>query len=177
VLSTDQKGSIAETAITHAAVKLGIDVYTPVNNGTRCDMVFDLMGKLARVQCKWASRYGDVLIVRRYRARRTKAGMLSRTYTSDEVDAFAAYSMDLDRCYFLPFERFPGRRNIQLRLAPSRNNQQLGINWAEEYEFEARLAQFGAVAQLGERLAGSQKVRGSNPLGSISREDIGPSWS
>jgi hypothetical protein len=29
------------------------------------------------------------------------------------------------------------------------------------------LAVHGAVAQLGERLAGSQKVRGSSPLGSI----------
>ena len=165
MLSTDQKGSIAETAIIHAAVKLGIDVYVPVNNGTRCDMVFDLTGRLTRVQCKWASRYGDVLIVRCYRARRTKAGLLSRTYTS-EVDAFAAYSMDLDRCYFLPFDRFAGQRNIQLRLAPSRNNQQIGINWAEEFEFDATLTRFGAIAQLGERLRGTQEVAGSIPAGS-----------
>ena len=26
-----------------------------------------------------------------------------------------------------------------LRLAPSRNNQRLGINWAEDFAFEARL--------------------------------------
>ncbi len=156
MLSTDQKGSIAETAIIHAAVKLGIDVYAPVNGGTRCDMIFDLAGQLTRVQCKWAARCGDVLIVRCYRSRRTRAGMLSRTYTSDEIDAFAVYSMELDRCYFLPFDRFPGQRNIQLRLAPSRNNQQIGINWAKAFEFDDTLTQFGAVAQLGERLAGSQ---------------------
>jgi hypothetical protein len=30
VLSTDQKGAVAETAIVHAAIKLGISVYTPV---------------------------------------------------------------------------------------------------------------------------------------------------
>src|SRR6478752_4669974 len=35
---------------------------------------------------------------------------------------------------------------------------------------DARLDRLGAVAQLGERLAGSQKVRGSNPLGSTPRE-------
>jgi hypothetical protein len=35
-------------------------------------------------------------------------------------------------------------------------------------EFAATLRAPGAVAQLGERLAGSQKVRGSIPLGSIS---------
>jgi hypothetical protein len=31
----------------------------------------------------------------------------------------------------------------------------------------ARLSRRGAIAQLGERLAGSQKVTGSNPVGSI----------
>jgi hypothetical protein len=56
---------------------------------------------------------------------------------------------------------------VQLRLAPTLNNQRQGINWAEHYEFEARLRALGAVAQLGERLAGSQKVTGSIPVGSI----------
>jgi hypothetical protein len=59
---------------------------------------------------------------------------------AEEVDAFAAYSADTDRCYLLPFGLIAGRRNIQLRLAPSRNNQQVGIHWAEEYEFGATLA-------------------------------------
>ena len=167
MLSTDQKGAIAESAIACAAIKLGIDVYKPLSDGTRYDLIFDIHGRLVRVQCKWASRYGDVLIVRCYRNRRTKNGMLTRTYTADEIDAFAAYSMDLDRCYFLPFARFAGRRNIQLRLAPSRNNQEKGVNWAEAYEFDATLAQFGAVAQLGERLPGRQKATGSSPVGSI----------
>src|SRR4051794_5608265 len=156
-------------AIAWAAIRMGIDVYKPLNDGTRCDLIFDLVGRLTRIQCKWASRHRDVLIVRCYRNRRTRAGMLTRTYTAEEVDAFAAYSMELDRCYFLPFRVFVGRRNIQLRLAPSRNNQQAGINWAEDYEFGATLGGPGAVAQLGERLDGIQEVRGSIPLGSTGK--------
>ncbi len=169
MLSTDQKGSIAEIEIAAAAIKLGIDVYRPANDGTRCDLIFDLDGRLVRIQCKWAARYGDVLIVRCYRNRRTRDGMLTRKYTADEVDAFAAYSLELDRCYFLPFVDFPARRNVQLRLTPSRNNQRRGINWAEEYEFGATLGTPGAVAQLGERSDGIRKVRGSIPLGSTQR--------
>jgi PD-(D/E)XK endonuclease len=155
VLTTDQKGSIAEYGIAWTAIRLGIDVYKPLNDGTRCDLVFDLDGKLTRVQCKWASRYGDVLVVRCYRNRRTKNGLLKRAYTADEVDAFAVYCLELDRCYFLPFDRFGGRTNIQLHIRPSRNNQKVGINWADDYEFDATLRRFGAVAQLGERRAGS----------------------
>jgi PD-(D/E)XK endonuclease len=166
VLTTDQKGSIAEYGIAWAAIKLGIDVYKPLNDGTRCDLIFDLDGRLTRIQCKWASCQGDTLIVRCYRHRRTREGLLRRLYTADEVDAFAAHSIETDKCYFLPFARFNGQPNIQLRLAPTRNNQRTGVNWAEDFEFGATLARFGAVAQLGERDAGSVEVTGSSPVGS-----------
>ena len=49
MLSTDQKGSIAETAVAPSAIKLGIDVYKPLVDGTRADLVFDLGANLARV--------------------------------------------------------------------------------------------------------------------------------
>jgi hypothetical protein len=49
MLTTDQKGAVAETAIVHAATKLGIDVYTPVGEGGRYDMIFDVEDRLVRV--------------------------------------------------------------------------------------------------------------------------------
>jgi hypothetical protein len=103
VLSTDQKGSIAEIMIAATAIKLGIDVYKPINDGTRCDLVFDLAGKLTRVQCKWAAWQGETLIIRCYRHRRTRDGLLRRLYTADEVDAFAAYCLETDKCTTSPF--------------------------------------------------------------------------
>jgi hypothetical protein len=157
MLTTDQKGAIAEMGIAWHAYKLGVDVYRPVAEGGRCDLIFDDGERLWRVQCKWASRHGDVLIVRCYSARRAREGLRKRLYTAEEIDAYAAYCAELDRCFFLPFERFPGKGTIQLRLTPSRNNQRLRINWADEFDFTATLAQSqGAVAQLGERAAGSR---------------------
>jgi hypothetical protein len=88
-------------------------------------------------------------------------------YVADEVDAIAAYCAPLDRCYFLPLASLTQRRYVQLRLAPTRNNQRRGINWAEDFEFGATLGRLGAVAQLGERRAGSAKATGSSPVGSI----------
>ena len=167
MLTSDQKGAIAETAVVHAAAKLGIDVYRPVMDGTRCDFVLDIDGRLLRVQCKWANRVGDVIAVRCYSSRRSASGFVKRPYTPSEVDALVAYCPELDRCYYLPLENFPGRVQIQLRLARAKNNQRSGIHWAEDYELAARLCRPGAVAQLGERVTGSHEVRGSIPLGSI----------
>jgi hypothetical protein len=167
MLTTDQKGAAAETAIIHAATKLGIEVYQPVHEGGRYDLIFGLGSRLIRVQCKWASPNGDVLVVRCYSCRRAREGMRKRPYTPDEVDAIAAYSIDVDRCYFLPLSDIYRQTAIQLRLGPTANNQRLGINWATDYEFEARLGRpKGAIAQLGERVRGTHEVAGSSPAGS-----------
>ena len=169
VLSTDRKGNIAELAIAKAAVELGIDVYHPLGEGGRYDLIFDLIDRLVRVQCKTAPRRGDVVVVRCYSARRSRDGFIKRPYAAGEIDAFAAYCPDLDRCYFLPYARFANRTQVDLRLARSLNNQRIGINWASDFEFSATLARVpGAIAQLGERLRGTQEVGGSSPPGSTS---------
>jgi hypothetical protein len=166
MLSTDQKGGIAELAIAFAAARLGIDVYRPLQEGGRYDLIFGL-GAALSLQFKWANRYDDVRVVRAYRCRRTATGLLQRGYSAYEIDAVAAYCSELDTCYFSPVESISGQKVIQLRLGTARNNQRRKIRWAKDFEFAATLPQqLGAVAQLGERLAGSQKVTGSSPVGS-----------
>jgi hypothetical protein len=155
MLSTDQKGTIAELAIARQAAEIGIGVWSAYTV-ERFDLIFDLRPELIRVQCKWACRYDDIVIVRCYSNRRNRDGLLRRLYSADDIDAFAAYCAKLDQCYFLPLESFAGRTSIQLRLAPTKNNQQAGVNWAKDFEFAATLRPRGAIAQLGERLAGSQ---------------------
>ena len=142
-MTTDRKGAISEAAIALAAIKLGIDVYRPVAEGGRYDLIFDVESRLVRVQCKWGVRQGDVVVVRCYSCRRTREGMLRRSYTADQIDAFAAYCLELDRCWFLPIERFPRSSAIQLRLSATRNNQQIGVNWADDFDFAAKLTATG----------------------------------
>ena len=119
MLTTDQKGGIAEMGIAWHATLLGVDVYKPMSEGGRYDLIFDFDERLWRVQCKWANRYGEVIIVRCYSARRAREGVRQRLYSPDEVDAFAAYCAELDRCFFLPIADVVGQRNIQLRLRPA----------------------------------------------------------
>jgi hypothetical protein len=65
MLTTNQKGAAAETAIAHEAIKLGIEVYRPVAEGGRFDLIFAFAdASLARVQCKWAPIFRGVVAVR-----------------------------------------------------------------------------------------------------------------
>ena len=154
-----QKGAIAETAIAAEAVRLGIGVYRPVNEGERYDMIFDMHPQLLRVQCKWATKRGAVLAIRVSTSRLTPAGYLRTTYSEREIDVVAAYCVELRRCYLLPIDLVAGKSYVHLRLEPSRNCQTRRINWAQDYEL-------GAIAQLGERPAGSREVVGSSPTSS-----------
>jgi hypothetical protein len=160
VLTTNQKGAIAETAILHEATKHGVVVYRPAVEGARADMIFEIGPTLLRVQCKWARLLDQVVQVRAQTCRRGPGGSYIRgIYTADEVDAIAAYCMDNESCYLVPFSMFAHRSNIYLRLSPARNNQKRLVHWAERYRL-------GAIAQLGERRRGTPEAAGSSPASS-----------
>jgi len=139
VLTTDQKGAIAELAIARAAAELGVGVFKPLTDGKRYDLIFELGSKLYRVQCKYARFRRDVVVVRCYSSRRAREGLLKRPYCVEDADLIAAYCPELERCFLVPAHEFDGRTQIDLRVRASRNNQRLGINWADDFAFDARL--------------------------------------
>jgi PD-(D/E)XK endonuclease len=158
-LTPTEKGAIAEAKIYAAAVEAGIAVARPFTEGRRYDLIFDVGPRLLRVQCKWANRKGDVVVVRTRTCRCTPSGYVWTTYAVDEVDGIAAYCPDLDACFYIPIEDIAGKAAIHLRLSPTRNAQRAGVTMADRYRL-------GAVAQLGERLGGTQEVVGSIPISS-----------
>ena len=160
MLTSNQKGNIAEAAIALEATKLGIDVLKPVAEHGRYDLAFDLGHRILRVQCKWGRLAGEVICVHLVGFRRTSRGPVRTTYDTSEIDAVAVYCQELTRAYLLPAAEVAGRSAIQLRLSAARNARRAAINWAESYELA------GAVAQLGERRHGMAEVRGSSPLSS-----------
>ena len=156
------KGAIAEAAIASAAIELGVFVLRPLVEGRRYDLLFDVDHRLFRVQCKWAPRRRNVIAVHLNSCRLTPGGYVRSTYDATEIDVVAVYCQELKRCYWLPIDKVAGRTGIHLRLAPAANNQEAAINYAADYELP------GAIAQLGERLRGTQEVAGSSPASSTS---------
>ncbi len=161
----NHKGNVAELAIAKEAASLGLSVLAPLTEHERYDLVIGIAGRLLRVQCKWASRKGDIVYVRLKSSYHSPGrGYVVSTYSRREIDAVAVYCGDLDRCFLLPIDLVVGRGVITLRLEPTRNKQRAALNWATEYEFR------GAVAQLAERVDGIDEAGGSNPLSSTNQE-------
>ena len=158
--ATNIKGSVAELRIAAAATELGIPVLQPMTEHGRYDLVFEIGGRLLRIQCKWARVESDVVVVRLCNYRITTRGRKRTKYLAGEIDGVAAYCGDLDRVYLLPPELVVGRSQLHLRLGPPRNSQRAALHWATEYELH------GAVAQLEERVSGRHEATGSSPVSS-----------
>ncbi|MEA2353088.1 MAG: hypothetical protein QOG41_1622 [Thermoleophilaceae bacterium] len=154
-------GAIAETAIAAEATRLGFGVYRPIVDGGRCDFLLEVRDRILRVQCKSASMGRGVIVVRARTCRRGPHGFVRGGYTPDEVDVIAAYCPRLKRCFAVPITTFGEGGTIYLRLDPTRNGQRAGLHFAEDYAL-------GAIAQLEERLGGTQEVVGSSPTSSTS---------
>src|ERR1051325_4312465 len=125
--TSDQKGGVAELAIAAEAAQLEIGVFRPVMEGERYDLIFDLRPGLLRVQCKWATRRGAIITVPCQSCRRTATGLVARSYSESEIDAIAAYCHELKKCYLLPISLVANRREVSLRLFPTKNNQAQGV--------------------------------------------------
>ena len=167
MLSSNDKGNIAEAAIAFHAIKLGIEVLKPTAEHGRYDLAFDLGERILRVQCKWARLMGAVVCVNLAGFRWTSASYVRTTYTAEEIDAVAAYCEPLDRVFLLPASEIAGRSAFHLRIEPAKNAQRAAINWADNYSL-------GAIAQLGERVSGTHEVAGSSPAGSTPQADHEP---
>ena len=161
------KGAVAEQAIALEAMKLGIAVLWPAADHGLYDLALEIADKLYRVQCKWGrfDRDRNVVTVRIGGSWCSPRGYVRTTYSADEVDLFAIYCGELERCFLLPAALAVGRKEIWLRLAPARNGQRACINLADDFNFP------GAIAQLGERVTGSHEVAGSSPASSTERSD------
>ena len=160
--SPSQKGRMAEASVALVATNLDWDVYLPFGDGSRADMVLqDSGGDVFRTQVKWGRLHGEVIKVQLETCRATpNKGYVRTRYSSNEVDLIGVWCQSLSTAYLIPMEDVVGLTILHLRLSPARNNQKVGVRYASRY-------QFGAVAQLGERRAGSAKARGSSPLSSI----------
>jgi PD-(D/E)XK endonuclease len=162
MLTPTDKGNIAEAKLAAAAIELGIGVCLPIGDGCRYDLMFDFHPEVVRVQCKWAPRKGDVIVVHMRTSRCTPNGYVRTRYAASEIDAIGAYCPEMERCYLLPIAEFEGQSYAHLRLLRSRNNQERGVRMAASYYL-------GAIAQLGERRSGRPKVAGSSPASSTAR--------
>ncbi len=160
-MNSNQTGALVEAVIALEAIRQGVEVFKPLSEHSRADLVFGTGSRLFRVQCKSARKSGEVVCIGLTGSWHGPRGYVRTKYESHEIDLIAAHCVELDRSFLIPFDRVAeGKSGIQLRLSPPRNGQRASVHFAASYEFS------GAVAQLGERRRGTAEATGSSPVSS-----------
>ena len=91
VLSSNQKGAIAETKIAAAVTELGISVLRPIVEHARYDLAFEIGDRILRVQCKWGAvdKEHAVITASLRTSWLTPQGYLRSSYAEGEIDLVA----------------------------------------------------------------------------------------
>lgn len=132
---TNAIGEISESAITTRFLKLGYDVFIPYGRNQRYDLVIEnAEGKFWRIQCKTARLEDNGTVVAFHTSSNNVALKNKRRHHyRGQCDYFAAYCEDINQVYLVPVDQV-GITKVNLRLVPSKNNQEKNVRWAKDYE-------------------------------------------
>jgi hypothetical protein len=133
VADLKRKGDLAELAVATDLVRRGYRVAFPFGEDWDADLLVLYPDGIARVQVKYVTPRGDVLVVSGRSQSLTNGRVrTTKVYTAETVDVLAAYDARSGRCYYVPASEL-GKKVHHLRLGAARNNQRSGVRMAADY--------------------------------------------
>ena len=139
MINPNEKGKNTEAQVLTYILKLGYSVSIPFGDKDRYDQIWDINGKLIRVQVKTArlnrSEKNPQNISICFNCKSTMNGRTHK-YSKAEIDYFATYWDG--KVYLVPVEECSAEKT--LRFSSSQPNQP-NISWAKNYEVEEVIKQ------------------------------------
>ncbi|MGB8347729.1 MAG: group I intron-associated PD-(D/E)XK endonuclease [Ktedonobacteraceae bacterium] len=144
---TNRTGLTTHLAVAKRLTELEYEVLQPMDESAPYDLAFVAMTGngwfrsskpiLYRVQCKSAhyyeeGRHNGVITFNAYAAHGGN-GKKGKGYWG-KAEYFGVYCTDLDKVYLVPVLSFANATKIQLRIKKPKNNQEVGVVWAKDYE-------------------------------------------
>ena len=107
-MDTKQKGDIAEQAVVLYALKQGWGVLRPVGDRLPYDLVFDIDGRLVRIQVKsaWFDETRQNYVVDTRRTKTNRRQMIRKTYSDNDFEFAVIYIDNLNVFYVIPVNDF-----------------------------------------------------------------------
>ena len=132
-MDTNTIGKLTELKVLQYAIERGVLVSIPFGDKERYDQIWDINGKLFRIQIKTARPNDEQINSIVFNCRTTysrKTGSKTHHYNKNEVDFFATFWDNV--CYLIPLDEC-GDKKV-LRFLSKQNSP--NISWAKDYEFD-----------------------------------------
>jgi hypothetical protein len=136
--NTKEIGNLTELQCITGLYALGCDISIPFGNSQKYDLIMDYKGKLYKVQVKHAKdEFTDGEVTHfSFKTRwqgHNMTGYTQTSYTKEDIDYFATYHNG--KVYLIPVEECSGATKT-IRYVPPKNNQRIGISFAQDYVAE-----------------------------------------
>ena len=135
-MDTKLIGNITELEVLTYVTKLGYQVSIPFGDRERYDQIWDINGKLLKVQVKTSHAIDNAIKFSCRSSHRKDGKCISQKYNSNEIDYFATFWNG--KCYLIPIAETSNEKT--LRFALPKNGQLKGISFAKDYEVEEVLS-------------------------------------
>lgn len=135
-LATNRLGAYAVAKVLQRAIEKDVVVLTPAVE-CRYDLVLDDGLKLYRTQVKYAGgsspKHCQGVVPLGLRKWRNDGRAVIPYYTTEEIDLLLVYVRKIDKILWFGPEVFDRRKNLFIRIEPTRNNQVKGCLMAADY--------------------------------------------
>lgn len=108
-MNTNQKGKITEIEVLSYITKLGYSVSIPFGDKDRYDQIWDINGKLLRVQVKTSHWKNENYNAFTFKCK-TTSNKKDYRYTEKDIDYFA--TMWENRCYLIPITECSAEKTL-----------------------------------------------------------------
>jgi hypothetical protein len=107
-MDTKLKGDIAEQAAILAGLRRGWGVLKPIGDRLPYDLVYDIAGRLIKIQVKaaWLDEASGNYVIDNRCTKTNRQVMLRAPYTSTDFDFALGYIAELDLFYIFPVDIF-----------------------------------------------------------------------
>ena len=132
-MNTKAIGDIAEAKVLTKCIEKEWEVSIPFGDNYSYDMIVDYGCGLKKIQVKNGKIKNGSIQAVLVKSRRNADGIFEEAYKEGEVDLFAVYCPDNDKCYMVDFELCP-KTVLTLRVEPIVNGRTKKIKLATDYE-------------------------------------------
>lgn len=128
-MNVNQKGKVTELDVMSYVIKKGFSVSIPFGDKDRYDQIWDINGKLYKIQVKTSHLYSKSNGAIEFKCCGTSNGKTT-LYNSDEIDYFA--TIWDNQLYVVPVNECSSKKILRFSALPNQST----INWAKDYTFE-----------------------------------------
>ena len=130
-------GEMSEAVCMTELLKKNIPVSLPWGDNQPYDMIMDYNGKLYKLQCKTARTVieNETFLIPTCSIHSNMYNTYKSSYEG-LIDFFISFYQN--EIYLIPIEKAT-KSEFRMRLAPCKNNQTKGINFASDYKLEKQL--------------------------------------